>query len=455
MRRISLPFAFAALAAAVPAQSWVKMNPTTSPSMRRTGGMSYDTTGATPRILIQGGLTQTPGTILSDTWTYNGTTWAVVGTAGGPARWGHSIVRIPSTPSRLLTFGGRSPTISGFANDTWQWNGSVWTLVSTPTAPSARFRYGMTYDTIRNVVVLFGGETSTAVVNDTWEFNGVTWAQVATTNSPPPREDMVLVFDPDLKRTVLFGGYDSATDTLYGDTWELVDGDWAQVTTASSPPPLFRMCGIHDSTRRRLVVYGGFDGVNFSTVTWEYTGSAWNQISVGAGSPYATEQYAAYDAQRKKFVAFGGVGPAFSNETWEFTGANSPIVSTYGEGCPTSVGLAASSVGTPPLINNTFTLNWTNLPLTSGAVLAITGVQQVNPPVDLTVIGYSGCGLLATPDFLSVALTTNGAAQTTFALPNQASLLFVPFYTQILIPDDQAPNAAGGMSHGVRAIIGQ
>lgn len=454
MRRISIPFAVAALAATVPTQSWVKTNPTTPPGMRRTGGASYDTTGATPRILIQGGLTQTPGAILGETWTYNGTAWSLLSAAGGPARWGHSIIRIPSTPSRLLTFGGRSPTISGFANDTWQWNGTTWSNVPTPAAPPARFRYGMTYDTIRNVVVLFGGETSTTVMNDTWEFDGATWAQVATTTSPPPREDMVLAFDPDLKRTVLFGGYDPATDTLYGDTWELVDGDWLQVPTTTSPPPLFRMCGIHDVTRRRVVLYGGFDGVNFSTSTWEYTGSAWNQVPVGAGSPFTTEQYAAYDAQRKKFIAFGGVGPAFTNETWEFTGANSPTVSTYGVGCPTSVGLAESAVGTPPLINSTFTLNWTNLPQ-AGVVLAITGVQQVNPAVDLAIIGYAGCGLLATPDFLSVALTTNGAAQTTFALPNQTSLLFVPFFTQILIPDDQAPNAAGGMSHGVRAIIGQ
>jgi hypothetical protein len=54
---------------------------------------------------------------------------------------------------------------SGYLNDTWEWNGTNWTQIITPVAPSARIASAMAYDPIGGGIVLFSGFGNTA---DTW-----------------------------------------------------------------------------------------------------------------------------------------------------------------------------------------------------------------------------------------------------------------------------------------------
>ena len=44
----------------------------------------------------------------------------------------------------------------GALGDTWEWDGGAWIQVGTGTPP-ARWAHGMTYDSARGVVVMFGG----------------------------------------------------------------------------------------------------------------------------------------------------------------------------------------------------------------------------------------------------------------------------------------------------------
>jgi len=455
MRRTLLPLAIAAVAALLPSQTWLQTMPTNSPSFRRAGAMAFD--GTANRLLLYGGISPAPAQILGETWAYNGA-WTLLNPPGGSLpRWGHQLVR-DTTLNRLITFGGRSPTISGLANDTYQWTGTAWALVPTPTAPPARFRYGMAYDSVRSRMVLFGGRGLTTVRNDTWEFDGVAWTQSSPTTSPPPREDMVMTYDPGLNRTVLFGGYDPDTDTLFGDTWEYNGITWRQRTIAAGPTPRFRAAGIYDSTRKRTVMYGGFDGTDIPLETWEYVGGAWNQVA-GGGSTLATEMYAGYDSQRRKFVTFGGVGSLFSTETWEFTGANTGSLGTFGIGCATSAGIAVPTTLTPPAISTTYTIDWTGLPFATPAVIIVHGVSNVSYsglplPFELSIIDLAGCNLLVSADLVGIEPAAGGVASTSLAIPNTPAFVNTSIYSQILIPDALALNGVGGASVGARSLIG-
>ncbi|MBL8750253.1 MAG: hypothetical protein JNK78_13890 [Planctomycetes bacterium] len=457
MARIPYVLVAAALAAALPAQNpWVKITPTASPGARRAGAMGFD--GTANRMIIYGGLTQTPSQILGETWSYNGTTWQLLTTAGGQPRWGHQIVRIP-TLNRLLTFGGRSPAITTLANDTSQWTGSAWTPVVTVHAPTPRFRYGLAYDTLRNRAVLFGGRSSLGSIGDTWEFDGTDWTHITTEHSPAPREDMLVRFDAALNRTILFGGYDADLDILYGDTWQFDGVDWKQVLPASGAPTLFRTTSVYDTKRKRIVMSGGFDGTNYSQATYEFSGSSWDLVGGATGTPFTTESYGAFNGQNNKFIVFGGVGVSFGNETWEFTGKNTAIAGMFGEGCATSVGVAEGSATIPATTGLTYTIHWTGLPLTTAAVIVFQGLSNQNYqgiplPVDASILGLSGCTVLVSPDFVSLALAGSGTTDTTMFLPNDPTLVNLPFYSQILIPDDTAVNGVGGTSRGIRAIIG-
>lgn len=460
MRRISFVLALTALSATLQAQTWTIRTPTTtaSPSMRRAGAMEFD--APANRMIIYGGVTQTPATILGETWGWNGTLWTLLTAANGQPRWGHKMVRIPAQ-NRILTFGGRSPSIAGLANDTAQWTGTAWAAVPTPTSPTARFRYGMAFDSDRVRVVLFGGRSAAGTIGDTWEFDGTTWLQITPATNPPPREEMVLAYDATLKRTILFGGYDPDTDTLLGDTWEWNGTDWRDITpTVPTITPRFRAASAYDSIRKRIMLYGGFDGTLISTETWEFSGSSWDLVAAGPGSTFATEMYSGYEATRRRMVTFAGVGSSFNNDTWEWngvnatTGATSPIVGMYGEACPTSAGDALASATVAPLIGQTYTLEWTNIPDATPFVLVLHGLS-LPPPIDLEIIGYSNCSLLVTPDFLDIGVPVAGVASSPFVLPNDLSLVNLAVYSQLVIPDAAAANAVGGTSRAVRAVVGR
>ena len=499
MRYTNALFAAAAIAASTPSQNcpapslqgWTATTGlTTIPSVRRSGAMCFDGNGN--RLILYGGVSPTPSLILNETWAFNGTTWTQLQPLGGAlGRWGHQMVR-NTVMNRLVTFGGRSPTISGFANDSYQWNGTVWSDVPASNPPPARYLYGMAYDSGRDKIVLFGGRGTLDTLGDTWELtnNGATWSWqlIQPTTSPPPREEMVMAYSPELRRTILFGGYDRDTDTIYGDTWEYDGTTWHAVTPANSPTPRYRMASGYDTVRRRLTIYGGFDGNAVLTQTYEYTGLTttppmqtatvwepnWQLISVGPGGTHATEMYAAYDSTRRKFYTFGGASAGgFSNQTHEYNASCTAIFSQFGVGCPTSVGIATVSPADPdgeqgplppslPRLGQTYTMQFANLP-TVGFIFVIVGLSNTSLsgiplPIDLSILGLVGCHLHTSNEVLQ-ALLIPPSGLVTFNVPIPPPpggnvFLNMPLYSQALIFDALAPNGAGGTSRGGVGVIG-
>ena len=439
-------------AASLPAQ-WQLIATTQNPSQRRAGAMAFHENSN--RVVLYGGLAASPSQILSDTWTYNGS-WSTT-TGSAPPRWGHRIVSNTAS-QRLVTFGGRSPTITNLSNDTMEWTGSTWIPVTTANAPSPRFLYGMCYDSQRGVVVLFGGRDLANPNNETWEFDGTDWTQRITANAPLPREEMGMVYDASLGRTILFGGCDESTGAIYGDTWQYDGNDWIEVTPAQSPTARFRGSMEYDSNRSRTVYYGGFDGTSSLTETWEYAGGDW-VLSGQATTPNpSTECFSAYDAQRSRLVIFGGFGGSFLDETWELTGDTGGTFTLYGTGCDTAFG-PVGFTGSEPNIGTTLDLSFSNLGAAQ-TVIVVFGLSNstwngLPLPLDLNSVGLPGCDLLASPDALDVTLASGGSAQYGFAIPNQVNLINLALYCQGVVTDFVPSLAFLGTSRGGRAILGQ
>ena len=442
------------LAASLPAQ-WLQISSLSPPGQRRAAAMAFHP--GTNQLIMYGGLAATPSQVLNDTWRF-GANWLQLNPPGStPPRWGHQMVTNTATGA-ILTFGGRSPNISGLANDTMEWNGISWVNVPTPSAPSPRFLYGMAYDSNRNVTVLFGGRDNSGANDETWEFDGVTWSQVATFNSPAPREEMGMVFDASRNRTILFGGCDEGSASIYGDTWEYNGNDWTEVTPANSPTARFRGIMEYDSNRSRTVYFGGFDGTQQRNETFEYAGGQWDQVPTGGNVPTSlTEMASAYNPNNSTITTFGGFGNSFSNDTWQFTGDTSGLFTLYGEGCDTSAG-SVDLAGTTPNIGSTLTLTYSNLG-SAPALLIVLGLsdQQWNGlplPLDLGIINLTGCNLLASGDFIDLALVTNSTVNYDLAIPLNNALVNNSVYTQG-VAFTVAPLSFEGTSRGGRALIGQ
>ncbi|HKQ50488.1 MAG TPA: kelch repeat-containing protein [Phycisphaerae bacterium] len=101
--------------------------------------------------------------------------------------------------------------------DTWEWNGSTWSLRTTSGPPSRRYA-AMAYDTARGVTVLFGGEKSSGSdLNDTWEWDGNSWS-IRTIVQPPARRHHAVAYDSARGIIELFGG--NSVFGSFTDTWE-------------------------------------------------------------------------------------------------------------------------------------------------------------------------------------------------------------------------------------------
>lgn len=169
---------------------------------------------------------------------------------------------------------------------TWEYDGDRWTQVATSTVPQTSNasggvgRWNMTYDSGRQVVVLVGSGDPVR----TWEYDGTDWREIDTPTRPEPRGNVALAYDASAGRTVLFGGW--APTNLYvlrTDTW-VYDGEtWTQLPTNGAPPGRFSSDMVYSSELGGVVLHGGFRRYPFGTLsdTWILRGNQWTHLTDG------------------------------------------------------------------------------------------------------------------------------------------------------------------------------
>ncbi len=307
-----------------------------------------------------------------DTWLLQGTTWTqlVSNTTCTPTtcpspRAGAMMASLGT--GGVLLFGGYrytpSITVIDFS-DTWVFTNGHWRNVtaSAGTPPTPRFDAAMSYDSLDNFVLLFGGENATmATFGDTWTFAGGQWTNITAKlpSSPQARAGAAIASSPD-GHLFMFGGeansvilqnacvgYFPVAWWFYQDHWNvsgyvgcvaLASGGPSPLafTTALSPPcgRVFPALG-WSKNNAHFALYGGFGPPNqapgsctgfqtFLNDTWYYLpppgqGFAWQNVT-DAGDPPARETMGyAGDLSSGFFVIFGGyAGQGGLAETWRF-----------------------------------------------------------------------------------------------------------------------------------------
>jgi hypothetical protein len=241
--------------------------------------------------------------------------WVQRVVSGPSARERHAMA-YDSARGQTVLFGGDPG--AGFANDTWLWNGTAWTLAST-TGPSPRVLTAMAFDSARGVTVLFGGYTFEGQPNaETWEWNGTTWTQRAVTG-PSVRYNHAMAYDSARGVTVLYGGRPLGGG-FSDETWEWDGNLWTFRGNAPGGLGPRESHGMaFDSARAVTVVWGGAC-CGYGREPWEWNGSTWTVRSVPG--PTEGRQFAplAYDSARGVSVTFSGQF-ATDTDVWEWSGA--------------------------------------------------------------------------------------------------------------------------------------
>ena len=271
--------------------SWQLVNVAVRPSARAGAAIAYDP--VRQRSVLFGGV---GGTLLADTWEWDGLAWTSVN-AIGPAA---------GSASGAFDFASQRVVVRDRTGAVWAFDGVGWLPISSGSA----LLPGSTPPVYDGQTLLVVGGTSTGFPShttaETWRLAGNGWQRVP--------ESVHLELTGQIKAAA----YDAARCELvavHGDLWSastwLWNGAWRQHPGAGP----FQGAMAFDEARGEVVLFGGATGGE----TWTWNGSTWLQRAPAA-SPPATPSGGqvpiAYDPVRQvvMLVTTGG--------SWLWNGSN-------------------------------------------------------------------------------------------------------------------------------------
>jgi Galactose oxidase, central domain len=231
---------------------WVNLTGTgPAPSARTNAVMAYDYRDRA--VILFGGINAN-GTVLGDTWSFNGYGWSQMSCSLScpPARQRASMSAYNLTTSNfegVILFGGFDAS-GGLLDDTWFYVTGVWSPITGSTPPSARAGAGMSWDGTDNYLLLFGGDTSSGLSQQSWKLYGtstlnLSWTQLPPTTCTPstcPAAEAYggMDFDANDGYVVLFeNGNPTCSVSSCWTTWGFASGSW---TLEGSPPSCLPTC---------------------------------------------------------------------------------------------------------------------------------------------------------------------------------------------------------------------
>ncbi len=203
-----------------------------------------------------------------------------------------------------------------------------------------RQRFSMSYDSIHEKTIVFGGASlEVGHLNDTWAYD---YTENKWYNMSPDEEggslrrmmDHAMVYDASADLTVMFGGYFYLGDGIWNysnDTWiyNYTANKWYNMSPEVVGGSLKKRCGhrmTYDSTAKRIIMFGGYDGDNLLNETWVYdtVNNTWynktsEMIIIGDNFYPRAVMGLTYDSTAKKTIMFGGTASSVEfNDTWEY-----------------------------------------------------------------------------------------------------------------------------------------
>jgi cysteine-rich repeat protein len=290
--------------------SWRELAPPTRPSARFGCAMTYDSKRA--RIVMYGG---TAGQVFHDTWSFDGATWTDLEPPEDAGELRFAGMAYDAARDRVVIFGGANAANTG-RDGTWEFDGTTWTRVTTATVPTGRWASPLAYDPVRGRIVLFGGAVPVfgSYVPDTWEYDGTDWTQVMTPTTPPGRASHTLTWMPTLGAVVMTSGTGGVQES-----WRYDGLDWTLLAVGPTPSARQLPTAAFDVARQELMLFGGL-GPGYQADTWRFDGSAWTEVTVAPAPPARRGHTVAYDSQRGRVVVFGGYTGAYAGDTWAWDG---------------------------------------------------------------------------------------------------------------------------------------
>ena len=317
--------------------SFTQLHPTGSIPAGRYGHVAaYDSN--TNRMIVFGGATGSPAPCVKDVWILDGangksgaSTWISQSPSGtAPVARAYAAGAFDPHSNSLIVFGGNN-CANGYLNDVWvlsSANGEAgtpaWTkLTISGTAPSPRESASAVYDSVNNVLTVYGGDAGIAF-GDVWVLSNAngsggtpTWRQLLPSGAAPnPRTGQTGVYDSVNNRMTIFGGlFNNVTLT---DSWVLTSANgigapsWVQIKTTGTAPSLSYHSAVYNPTLAQMYVFAGKSTADkLQTNSHAFTLTGANGLTTGQrwilGGPAVRYSAATfYDLATNSVFVFGG-----------------------------------------------------------------------------------------------------------------------------------------------------
>ncbi|MCX5977649.1 MAG: hypothetical protein NTV33_12735 [Coprothermobacterota bacterium] len=148
------------------------------------------------------------------------------------------------------------------------------------------------------------------------------WTNLNPANPPSARYGHAMVYDSSRGKVILFGGANNSGSL--NDTWSYdpVANSWTQYSPGFSPSARSGHAMVYDSTRGKVILFGGYSSsYSYRNDTWSYDPLANRWTNLNPANPPSTRRYHAmvYDSARGKVILFGGEnGGNYFNDTWSY-----------------------------------------------------------------------------------------------------------------------------------------
>jgi hypothetical protein len=255
----------------------------------------------------------------TETWTWDGAGWTSHVQVAPPHPRSSSALGYDQASRQVVMFGGFvscgvPASQAGLVNETWTWNGSIWTQQHPATSPSARYGACAAGDAATGQFIVYGGQGNIAYqpvnLSDTWNWTGSTW-QPLSPSTTPPAGYCAMTYDASAKVIVMLVATsgDSAMQT-----WLWNGSDWTraadvpvvgEANVSYDPDTGTDLTYIGDTDCTSLAPSHGMKCVQTDQL-WSWDGASWTQLPA-TNAPEAGHDYAAsYDAATHQYVVLGG-----------------------------------------------------------------------------------------------------------------------------------------------------
>jgi hypothetical protein len=244
-----------------------------------------------------------------------GTGWTKVDTDTQPKKRGRYAMVADEAGHRAFLFGGRYRETAGSGdyelyNDLWEFDfdARTWTKLDggNGVAPSPRYYPEGAYDPSAGLLYVFGGAEnanplSVEVAMDLWAWDGSGWTELETTGTAPSRRTYLgTAYDSKRNRLVVFGGQSGDfVSCSYNDIYALDLGtlEWERLHDGSgrAPETRFHAHLQYDATSDRYLMFGGHADIGAMNDLWGFDPNTNKWEKVHEADILEADPYAACD----------------------------------------------------------------------------------------------------------------------------------------------------------------